>query len=87
MFIMGGVALHFSEWSNGPGAGVGRDRKKPRGHYAIVHFSPWVLWRADGSNVKQGTSGELFGYENLPLPLTAPKKTTVGKNVPISNNC
>ena len=24
-FIMGGVALNFSEWANGPGAGKGRD--------------------------------------------------------------
>ena len=28
-FIMGGVALNFSEWANGPGAGKGRDWKKP----------------------------------------------------------
>ena len=28
-FIMGGVASEFSEWANGPGAGKGRDWKKP----------------------------------------------------------
>ena len=76
---MGGVALNFSEWANGPGAGKGRDWKKPAGHYAIAQLSPWVLWPPDGLNLKQGTSGELFGYGYLPLPLTAPKKTTAGQ--------
>lgn len=86
-FIMGGVALNFSEWANGPGAGKGRDWKNPKGHYAIAQLSPWVLWPPDGLNLKQGTSGELFGYGYLPLPLTEPKKTTAGKNVPTGNHC
>ncbi len=86
-FIMGGVALNFSAWANGPGAGKGRDWKKPAGHYAVAHLSPWVLWPPDGLNLKQGTSGELFGYGYLPLPLTAPRKTTAGKNVPTGNHC
>jgi Carbohydrate esterase, sialic acid-specific acetylesterase len=85
-FIMGGVALNFSEWANGPGAGKGRDWKKPAGHYAIAQLSPWVLWPPDGLNLKQGTSGELFGYGYLPLPLTAAKKTTAGKDVPTGNH-
>lgn len=86
-FIMGGVALNFVEWANGPGAGKGRDWKKPAGHYAIAQLSPWVLWPPDGLNLKQGTSGELFGYGYLPLPLTVPKKTTAGKDVPTGNHC
>jgi hypothetical protein len=86
-FIMGGVALEFSEWANGPGAGKGRDWKKPAGKYAVAQLSPWVLWPPDGLNLKQGTSGELFGYGYLPLPLTTPKKTTAGKNVPTGNHC
>lgn len=88
-FIMGGVALNFSEWANGPGAGAGlaRDWKKPRGHYAIAQLSPWVLWPPDGLNLKQGTNGELFGYGYLPLPLTQAKKTTAGKDVPTGNQC
>lgn len=81
-FIMGGVALEFSEWANGPGAGKGRDWKKPNGKYAVAQLSPWVLWPPDGLNLKQGTSGELFGYGYLPLPLTSAKKTTGGKDVP-----
>lgn len=86
-FIMGGVALNFVEWANGPGAGKGRDWTKPAGHYAIAQLSPWVLWPPDGLNLKQGTAGELFGYGYLPLPLTAPKKTTAGKDVPTGNQC
>ncbi len=86
-FIMGGVALNFSEWANGPGAGKGRDWKKPAGHYAIAQLSPWALWPPDGLNLKQGTRGELFGYGYLPLPLTAAKKTTAGKDVPTGNHC
>lgn len=81
-FIMGGVALNFVEWANGPGAGKGRDWNNPKGHYAIAQLSPWVLWPPDGLNLKQGTSGELFGYGYLPLPLTTAKKITAGKNVP-----
>ena len=86
-FIMGGVALEFSEWANGPGAGKGRDWKKPAGQYAIAQLSPWVLWPPDGLNLKQGTAGELFGYGYLPLPLIAAKKTTMGKDVPTGNQC
>ncbi|MBI1324885.1 hypothetical protein GC170_17100 [bacterium] len=86
-FIMGGVALNFSEWANGPGAGKGRDWNNPKGHYAIAQLSPWVLWPPDGLNLKQGTSGELFGYGYLPLPLTSPKATTAGKDVPTGNQC
>jgi hypothetical protein len=79
---MGGVALEFSEWANGPGAGKGRDWKEPCGKYAVAQLSPWVLWPPDGLNLKQGTNGELFGYGYLPLPLIAAKKTTAGQDVP-----
>jgi len=86
-FIMGGVALNFSEWANGPGAGKGRSWDKPQGKYGVAQLSPWVLWPADGLNLKQGTCGELFGYGYLPLPLTTAKSTTAGKNVPTGDNC
>jgi hypothetical protein len=85
-FIMGGVALEFSEWANGPGAGKGRDWKKPTGKYGVAQLSPWVLWPPDGLNLKQGTNGEMFGYGYLPLPLTAAKKTTAGKDVPTGDH-
>jgi len=86
-FIMGGVALNFSAWANGPGAGKGRDWNKPQGKYGVTQLSPWVVWPPDGLNLKQGTCGELFGYGYLPLPLTEPKSTTAGKDVPTGNNC
>jgi hypothetical protein len=86
-FIMGGVALEFREWANGPGAGKGRDWDRPAGKYAVAQLSPWVLWPPDGLNLKQGTRGELFGYGYLPLPLTSPRKTTAGKDVPTGDHC
>jgi len=86
-FIMGGVALNFRAWANGPGAGKGRSWDEPRGKYGVAQFSPWLLWPPDGLNLKQGTCGELFGYGYLPLPLTEAKSTTAGKNVPTGNNC
>ncbi|NNJ25008.1 hypothetical protein [Alienimonas chondri] len=81
-FITGGVALNFSAWANGPGAGKGRDWDNPRGKYAVVQLSPRVLWPPDGLNLKQGTNGELFGYGWLPLPLIDPQPTTDGAPVP-----
>lgn len=86
-FIMGGVALNFSEWANGPGAGKGRDWDRPTGLYGVAQLSPWVLWPPDGLNLKQGTCGELFGYGYLPLPLIPAKTTTAGKNVPTGDQC
>jgi hypothetical protein len=86
-FIMGGVALNFREWANGPGAGKGRDWQKPSGKYGVAQLSPWVLWPPDGLNLMQGTCGELFGYGYLPLPLTDPKAITNGKEVQTGNHC
>lgn len=86
-FIMGGVALNFVEWANGPGAGKGRSWEEPRGKYGVAQLSPWVLWPPDGLNLKQGTCGELFGYGYLPLPLTEPKDETAGVAVPTGNQC
>ncbi|MBM4060290.1 MAG: hypothetical protein FJ265_04205 [Planctomycetes bacterium] len=86
-FIMGGVALDFSAWANGPGAGKGRDWQKPQGKYGVAQLSPWVLWPPDGLNLRQGTCGELFGYGYLPLPLTEPKAKTAGADVPTGDQC
>jgi hypothetical protein len=85
-FIMGGVGPNFSVIANGPGYGAGT-WEKPRGQYGVAQLSPWLLFPLDGLNLKQGTSGELFGYGYLPLPLTNPKATTAGKKVPTGNQC
>jgi len=84
---MGGVALNFRAWANGPGAGKGRSWTEPKGKYGIAQLSPWVLWPPDGLNLKQGTCGQMFGYGYLNLPLTEPKLKTAGKDVPTGNNC
>ncbi len=85
-FIMGGVAPNFSFIANGPGYGAGT-WEKPRGQYGVAQLSPWLLFPLDGLNLQQGTSGELFGYGYLPLPLTNPKTITAGQNVPTGNQC
>lgn len=81
-FIMGGVALNFGEWANGPGAGKGRDWSNPRGHYGVAQLTNRLLWPPDGLNLAQGTCGELFGYGYLNLPLIPPKPTTGGRDIP-----
>ncbi|MBI1336571.1 MAG: hypothetical protein GC164_06375 [Phycisphaera sp.] len=86
-FIMGGVALNFSQWANGPGAGKNRDWDHPLGLYGVAQLSPYVLWPPDGLNLRQGTCGKLWGYGYLPLPLIRPKATTSGKDVPTGGNC
>ena len=87
-FIMGGVAREFSEWANGPGAGKGRDWKKPAGHYAIAQLSPWVLWPPDGLNLRQGTSGErdTFGaQQHAPLlDIMIPSRSNLRTSDPAS---
>lgn len=85
-FIMGGVGPNFRWIANGPGYGAGT-WEKPRGQYGVAQLSPWLLFPLDGLNLKQGATGELFGYGYLPLPLTNPKATTAGKNVPTGNHC
>ena len=42
-FIMGGVALNFVAWANGPGAGKGRSWTDPKGKYGVAQLSPYVL--------------------------------------------
>lgn len=86
-FIMGGVALEFSAWANGPGAGKGRDWDVPAGKYGVAQLSPWVLWPPDGLNLARGACGELFGYGYLPLPLIDAKTKTAGRDVPTGNQC
>lgn len=85
-FIMGGVGPNFRWIANGPGYGAGT-WEKPRGLYGVAQLSPWLLFPLDGLNLKQGTCGELFGYGYLPLPLTDPKTTTAGRNLPTGNHC
>jgi hypothetical protein len=85
-FIMGGVAVNFTEIANGPAHGAG-DWQTPRGLYGVAQLSPWLLFPIDGLNLKQGTCGQLFGYGYLPLPLTKAKATTGGKEVPTGDNC
>ena len=86
-FIMGGVALNFVAWANGPGAGKGRNWSRPRGKYGVAQLSPNLLWPPDGVNLKQGARGELLGYGYMPLPLADAKSRTAGEDIPTGGNC
>ena len=86
-FIMGGVALNFRAWANGPGAGKGRDWDQPKGKYGVAQLSPSILWPPDGLNLRQGASGEWFGYGYLPLPLATKKTHTEGQPIKTGNQC
>ena len=85
-FIMGGVGANFSEIANGPAHGWG-DWNDPRGLYGVAQLSPWLLFPIDGLNVKQGTSGEMFGYGYLNLPLLDPKLKPANQDVKTGDNC
>lgn len=85
-FIMGGVGPNFSDIANGPAHGWGT-WENPRGLYGVAQLSPWLLFPIDGLNIKQGTSGELFGYGYLNLPLCDARTLTGDKEVPTGGNC
>ena len=84
-FQMGGVAGSFKGIANGPGFGKGRDWNVDRGRYGVAQLSNRVVFPLDGLNYKQGTFGQSIGYGYLPLPLTAAKSKTAGKDVPTGN--
>ena len=86
-FTVGAVALGFCAWSNGPGAGKGRDWDDPKGMYGSAQLSQNLLWPPDALNIKQGACNELVGYGYLPLPLTKAKDTTAGHPVPTGDQC
>ena len=86
-FIMGGLyaAPKPLPWwfANGPGDGT----SEGNGKYAVAQLSSSLLFPLDGLNLRQGTSGQLFGYGYFALPLTEPKTTTAGVAVPTGNHC
>ena len=85
-FIMGGVTAGGDPawwFANSPGSGSSGGN----GKYGIAQLSPSLLFPPDGLNLRQGTSGKIFGYGYLALPLTEPKTTTAGVAVPTGNHC
>jgi hypothetical protein len=84
-FMMGGVSRGNEGWwyANGPGSGSGGGN----GIYGAAQLSSSLLFPLDGLNLRQGTSGQLFGYGYLALPLTEPKATTAGMPFPTGNHC
>ena len=61
----------------------GRDWQEPAGKYAVAQLTLAASrWPESSRHLRR-----LFGYGYLPLPLTAAKATTGGKNVPTGDNC
>ena len=93
-FIMGGVALNFSQWANGAGAGSSanlpngqRDWSTSGGKYGVAQLSKNLLWPPDGLNIEQGANGDFLGYGYHPLPLTDSLDQTYGYNFATGNQC
>ena len=94
-FTMGGVAGGFGSFSNGPGQGAPgfkASRRSPsllweenRGRYGAAVLSNTLLFPLDGIDFKEGENNKMFGYGYYPLPLTEPKSTTAGENIPTGN--
>lgn len=84
-YMMGGVSRGNEGWwyANGPGSGSGGGN----GIYGAAQLSSSLLFPLDGLNLRQGTSGQLFGFGYLALPLTEPKATTAGIPFPTGNHC
>jgi len=96
-FTMGGVAGGFGSYSNGPGQGApGFNNsaasstlrwEENRGRYGAAVLSNRLLFPLDGVGFEGRANNKMFGYGYYALPLTAPKSTTAGENIPTGNHC
>ena len=96
-FTTGAVAGGFGSFSNGPGQGVpafNRSRntatlgwEKNLGRYGAAQLSNCLLYPLDGVGFKEGTNNQMLGYGYYALPLTEPKASTAGAEVPSGNHC
>ena len=94
-FTMGGVSGGFGSFSNGPGYGTpGINRSEDAtfknwdtnvGRYGAAILSNKFLFPMDGIGFKEESNNRMFGYGYYPLPLTEPKSTTAGQDVPTGN--
>jgi len=96
-FTTGAVAGGFGTFSNGPNQGspaFNRSKKaeslgweKNLGRYGAAQLSNRIIFPMDGLNIAEGTNNQMLGYGYYMLPLTEPKETTAGENVPTGNHC
>ena len=95
-FTMGGVAGGFYSFSNGPSAGAPNFKNSKseslgwdenRGRYGTAALSNRILFPLDGIGFKAKNHNKMLGYGYYALPLTEPKSTTAGQNIPTGNKC
>ena len=96
-FTTGAVAGGFGSFSNGPGQGVPSFKRtqnsptfgweKNLGRYGAAQLSNRILYPLDGVGFESGTNNKMFGYGYYALPLTEPKSTTAGTDIPTGNHC
>ncbi len=96
-FTTGAVAGGFGSFSNGPlqgSPGYNRTSKQPSlgweknvGRYGAAQLSNRLLYPLDGVPLGVDTNNQMLGYGYYALPLTEPKLTTAGKEIPTGNHC
>ena len=96
-FTTGAVAGSFGSFSNGPlqgSPGYNRTKKQPAlgweknvGRYGAAQLSNRLLYPIDGVTLGTDTNNQMLGYGYYALPLTEPKSTTAGKDIPTGNHC
>ena len=96
-FTTGAVAGGFGSFSNGPlqgSPGYNRTSDQPAlgwernvGRYGAAQLSNRLLYPIDGVTLGTDTNNQMLGYGYYALPLTEPKSTTAGSDVPTGNHC
>ena len=96
-FTTGAVAGGFESFSNGPLQGApGYNRTKDQealgweknvGRYGAAQLSNCFLYPIDGVTLETDTNNQMLGYGYYALPLTEPKATTAGSDIPTGNHC
>ena len=96
-FTTGAVAGSFGSFSNGPlqgSPGYNRTAKQAPlgwernvGRYGAAQLSNRLLYPIDGVTLGTDTNNQMLGYGYYALPLTEPKSTTAGSDIPTGNHC
>ena len=86
-FRMNGTANGYNHEISSPGWGFGDTTALKPEQMGIAQLSSRILVPPDGLTFKNGTCGDLLGYAWMALPLTSPKTSTAGLNLPTGNQC
>ncbi len=84
-FRMNGTSNGYNHEISSPGWGFGNSEALKAEQTGIAQISPNLLVPPDGLTFKPGTTGELFGYAWMALPLIEAKTSTAGLPVSTGN--